>query len=238
MDSLRKLSGPLCFAFLLLFTAGLAWFFVYRQWHIVTDALGFWFLVGGLVGLAFLFSAVEAGFSVSSKDGSVSEAINPDLAAIAGEWTKLSEKSGKDIDALSHRERRRRNRLERRRTRLSERRRVLLMSGGRRIDTVGSLSALSVFANTALAAFLPTFVESTGTLSALGLEFESSKALIFVASALPIIYFGKIIPKTIGLQFPAIFAYRLFPVGKASFYIIGWMPRGLNWLLGKLGVKR
>jgi len=234
MDTLRKWSGGLCFVFLVAVSVGLVIVFVHQQWHLVSDPVGFWSLIVVLIALAFLFSSVEAGFSVSNRDQSVSIAINPELARLAEEWSSLAAKAGSDIHKLTGKERRRRNRLEARSTHLAKRRRILLADAGRRIDIVGSLSALSVIVNTALAAFLPTFLDETGAGTLLGYDFEAAKTLIFVASALPIIYFGKIIPKTIGLSNPSWFAYRLYRVGEASFFIIGWMPRGLNWALAKI----
>ena len=240
VERLREWSGLLCFVFLVATTLALTYVFVYRQWHLVEDSFGFAILVIVLIGLAFLFSSVEAGFSVSNRDPSVSDALNPELAALAQQFAPLAEKGAGGIDALTPKERRHRNRLERRSENLAEMRRILLGNSGRRIDIVGSLSALSVIVNTALAAFLPGFLASSTPFGLpLGAgELDGGKMLIFVGSALPIIYFGKIIPKTVGLKFPVRFAYRLYRVGNFSFFLIGWMPRGLNWLLKQIKVAQ
>lgn len=109
------------------------------------------------------------------------------------------------------------------------------------MDIVGALSALSVLLNTALAAFLPLFLvhgTPVGTLDLGVTSLDRQKIMIFVATALPIIYFGKIVPKTVGSQYPVFFAYKLFFVGNWAFWIIGWMPRGLHWALLRMRLLR
>jgi hypothetical protein len=219
----------------------LAYWFVYRESDLVESWLGFFGLAGVLVAVAFLFSAVEAAFSVANRDSAVSAAMVADLAKIEGEYAGLAAKATEGIGALTRRERKRRNRLEKRSTRLQLIRRTLNSPGGRRIDIVGSLSALSVLINTALAAFLPLFLIDAAEIrpvELVGLSLDRQKVMTFVATALPIIYLGKIVPKTVGVRYPVQFAYRFFAVGNGAFYLIGWMPRGLHWLLIRLRLLR
>lgn len=233
---LNRHMGALCFVFLLLVTSSLGYYLVYEQADIIQAKTSFFALSLVLISLAFIFSSVEAAFSVSNRHPAISEAINPDLMKMEEEWARIDEKSDGNIRNLSADDRRRRNSLEKKADKVAKVRQILMENGGRRVDTVGALSAVSVLANTALAAFLPLFIDDDAKGSAWigSLGLDQAKLLIFVASALPIIFFGKIVPKTIGLRYPAQFAYRFFAVGNAAYWTIGWMPRGLNWLVMRL----
>lgn len=227
--------GMACFLLLTGGTAALVYVFIFQRAELVGNWGGFLGLIVCLILLSFLLSAVEAGFSAAPKDAEITGKIIAELAARAqkvAETDKAVQDAGGDI-AKSLGPRRRNEAAVRRWERFKKKEANLV--GSRRIQFVGALSAANVVANTALATFLPIFVHRLpGGTSLFGPE----KMMIFVASALPLLYLGKIVPKMIGLQHPFAFAYRFYWVGGICNLAVGWIPRGLAYLLIKLGLMK
>lgn len=65
-------------------------------------------------------------------------------------------------------------------------------------------------------------------------EFTSDKALVFFASSVPILIFGKIIPKMVGLKNQEFFAYRNYWFGSTSNFFLGWLSRSAIFFLKDL----
>lgn len=227
--------GLACFLLLAGGTAALVYFFIIQRAELVGDWGGFLALIICLIVLSFLLSAVEAGFSAAPKDSKVTGKIVTALAARAqnvADTDKAVQEAGADI-AKSLGPRRKSEAAVRRWERFKKKEANLV--GSRRIQFVGALSAANVVANTALATFLPIFVHR---LPGGGSLFGPEKMMIFVASALPLLYLGKIVPKMIGLQHPFAFAYKCYWIGTICNLAVGWIPRGLAYLLIKLGLMK
>ena len=214
------------------------YFFVFRSVGLIENDLAFWGLGLILIFVSFILSAVEAGFSSA-----------PGEKRIATELTQLlSEKALKvhESDAEVHEAgaieqsfaaRRKCGAALRSWHRVKAKQKNLDGSG--RAQVVGALSALNVISNTALATFLPAFLVHAVATDAPGQAYVSpEKMLIFISSALPILYFGKIIPKMVGLRYPYVWAYRAYWIGWASNRLIGWIPRGLIYGLIRIGLMK
>lgn len=240
----------------LLFILGTVfYFFVFLQWYLVSSTWLFVLIVIFFVFMSFASSAFETAFSTASTDSRIQQAIATEAKIIAQRFNKfdrivLEGRSIEQFDAAEKRElaqtQRAKRRLERKEGSLGEEERSLY---------VGTFASLSVFLNIALAASLPyamaTNVETIAPIkfsfiswiegSQDGLKFvwkeldlSGNKTLVFFASAFPILIFGKILPKEVGIVFCHFFAYKLNAVARALVWLFGVIPLGMRWPIGLL----
>jgi hypothetical protein len=210
----------------------------------------FLILLISLLTASYFSSAMEAAFSVGYKDEIIVDALITEDAILSERYEKQVRdrlpRSGEEPFTYAHvRAVKRHHRTIRKFTE-----KELSLSENGRSVYVGSLAALSVFLNTALVAFLPAAINSTGitdriglpyptaTLNGAALEFGSGfldltgeKLFIFVAVSLPVLIVGKIVPKHFGMNNPFFYAYRLNWAARLVRRMLGWLSVGSMWLL-------
>jgi CBS domain containing-hemolysin-like protein len=119
---------------------------------------------------------------------------------------------------------------------------------------VGALAALSVFLNAALASFLPFLMVSNpqvelalpwigslflnpegesicnygAILCSQEIDISSQKLFVFVASSIPILVFGKILPKYVGLCYPHFYSIYFNSIARIANSCMGWVSRGVT----------
>jgi ABC-type multidrug transport system fused ATPase/permease subunit len=247
--------GKTSFGFFVFGVLIVFYFFVFQQWHFVSSTAMFLLLVFVFVVLSFLSSAFETAFSTAHTDRRIQESIEDEVGKLALRYSQIDEviRSGQSIEALSGSQRKELRRLDKMAKKL-KRKRTSLEEESRAIY-VGSFASLSVFLNIALAALLPfalqdsTIAESVISLnyiSSLGfsgnaitytwssIELGGQKTLIFFASAFPILIFGKIVPKEIGIVFNHLFAFRFNRLARVIVAVVGFIPKGMSWPLNVL----
>lgn len=218
-------------------TAVLGYVFVWKSRVLIGDGAGFFALVGALVFLSFLLTAVEAAFSIAGKIKTVTDKLDEIILSSTNELAAADVAVAAAAIAKSAKVRRKQRAAYRKFRRLKRKERHLVGRG--RIRVVGALSALNVIINTVLVTFLPTFLLRTdGPRDPAIALLPPDKLLILVASALPILYIGKIIPKMVGLQHAHGWGYNLYFIGNVADRLIGWVPQGLHYGLVKLGFMK
>ena len=239
-------SGAPCFLVLVLIMMIVGYVFIWMQASLIADLLLFWALICFLITTAFWASATEAAFSLAPTRGEILQAVSQEFLGFATKLEPIDQAiatSGSHM--LSPQQEKTRGRLLRKIKRVTVKRRAL--DGTERDEYVGSLSAFSVFLNAGLTAFLPLSLvdaiakEETTNILVLGawdFTFPNSKILVFVASALPVLLLGKMIPKMIGFRYPMFFAYRMFWFGRAVKFVLGWIALGVRWPISSFIIKR
>lgn len=224
-----------CFIFLIATLLLSGWLFVWQQRELIERPALFWGLILVLLAFSFWFSATEAAFSV------VAQRPEPEglAAAIDAAAKKLSE-SANENQAKEHPEAVDNRPL----LKLVQRRRSLKSSARDRY--VGAFASASVFANTALVAFVPAAIAAEPPPTSLNAFFASigipelsryvggSRWLTFVASTCLVLLLGKVIPKMVGFRFPHVFTYKLGRAADAVQLLFGWIPRGAKYPLASV----
>ena len=221
-----------CFVALLLAVMFLSWIFIWQQRQFIERPGLFATLILLLLAFSFWSSATEAAYSV------VATQPEPEglAAAIDAAARKLSEAADENKvkehpEAVDNRPL----------LKLVQRRRSL--KSVYRDRYVGAFASASVFANTALVAFIPAAMATNVTSTSLDSLLRDlgqpelsqyvggPKMLTFVASTFLLLLLGKVVPKMVGFRFPHFFTYSLGPAADAIQFLFGWIPRGAKYPL-------
>lgn len=210
------------------------------------------------IALSFLSSAMESAFSGASLSDSLGEVETDQKrkrASLYEPIDKIVQQSG-TLASLNDDEKQQLKKAQKFDSALE--RKLKSWSKNERAIFVGTFASLSVFLNTALTAFLSYAFFKAYTTDAIpfyypaetkwednkfififsNIDLGGSKSLVFVASSLPILIFGKIIPKEVGARYDVFFAHHLNSVAIICVRIIGWLPSSLLWPINKVSDKR
>ncbi len=151
---------------------------------------------------------------------------------------------------------RRRKKMDRRIERNFSRRSVLQGNRSREVY-VGSLAAFSVFSNAGLAAFIPLALTSNqidtwlttvqlpdvprlsdwifdsdnfsfSEMPTSAFDLTNEKMFVFLIVSVPILLFGKILPKTMGQRYPMFFGYHFFWFASVCKWMLSWIVQGVR----------
>lgn len=227
--------------------SALFYIFVFGQWYMVSSTHMFVLIVITFVGLSFYSSASEAAFSTAHTDTRIQEALAGESEAIANRYNKFEEVINEfGLQNLNKEQKKRLRNIDRDNEKLRKKTDSLDQSS--RAVYVGTFASLSVFLNIALAACLPLALSSAPMevksvvisipypyvsgeslrIAWIDLDLSGQKTLVFFASAFPILVFGKVIPKEVGVLFNKFFAYRLNSLAQWLVFLFGFIPKAMS----------
>lgn len=233
--------------FFVLSVAALFYIFVFNQWYMVSSTPTFVSVVIIFVGLSFYSSASEAAFSTAHTDTKIQKALAGDSEVIANKYNDFQNTINEvGLGNLDEKQKNLLKRIDRENIKL--RKKIESLDESSRAIYVGTFASLSVFLNIALAACLPLALVSTMTeakgiivgipypyifeeslrISWFSLDLSGQKTLVFFASAFPILVFGKVIPKEVGVLFNMLFAYRLNSLAQWLVFFFGFIPKAMS----------
>lgn len=215
----------------------------------------FWFAIVFILLLlaSFVTSVMEAALTSASKQAKIQIAMRRLKKRAIVERNELLHAVQQDnVEVLGRSNRSNVRALERRSARLSMMAHVVSEEG--RGVSVGAFASLTLFLNIALAAFLPfVLIEASeanlkgvvgldlplvGLASEGGirvdtwfLDLTGTKLFVFVATAIPLLLLGKIIPKEIGSRHYRFFALRWNCFARFVVRVLGWLPAGALWIV-------
>lgn len=226
--------------------------FVFGQFGYVINPVAFWIMTALFVGFSFWSSAMEAAFSTinSAQNEFAKEALTKllkhyeDLTALVqpvanGELIDTDVEKALEIKTRDGRRLKAKHRMA---------------SGVDRTEIVGAFASLSAILNLSLGIVLPfalidqipptLIVDLSLIHNAMAkvlvtpfvpptVDLTSQKALIFVATTLPILIFGKILPKTIGLVFAGWWISHFAGIARVVQVSLGWISLGATAPLEK-----
>ena len=200
---------------------------------------------------------MEAALSVASKHPDIlHEVKNQLLEALNERNSKLEEIKTDNDFVLSKSHNKSLNNLTKKSKKL-ELMEYSISEEGRGV-TVGSFAALSVFLNVAITAFLPFALKGCDPIDKVGLfypkistfngsnpiyitigylDLSGEKLFTFAIVAVPLLLFGKILPKEIGAIHYKFFSLKWNWFARQTIRIIGWLPSGTLWLISILKIK-
>lgn len=241
----RKIVATLSVVIALVF---LIYFFVICQWALVVDEWAFALVLAILLLASFFSTLMEAAFSAAfdPKDPSnrklrtmiirAAEARN-DLSVAIGTRTMTADEE-KSLKRIIRREGNLKK-IDRAR------------SGIDRNLYVGALATLSVFLNTSLAVFLPVALVQTPVSEVITMPFlnfsyspetgfvygweeidiTSVRVFVLCAATIPVLLFGKVIPKVLGREFAAVCIAKFGWLAQVTKFSLGWITLGLTWFI-------
>ncbi|KQW85567.1 hypothetical protein ASC89_00310 [Devosia sp. Root413D1] len=224
--------------------------FVFGQYAYVSNGVLFWTTIASIVALSFWSSCMEAAYStINSDQNPVAEKATAELDALGQTWVQTTAEAGnaaamtkKTVKVLAQ--------LQARRNVLVGRHRMA--SGIDRAEIVGAFASLSVLLNLSLGIVLPialasqiapTLVIDLTAIYAwlqsylvlppgipMKFDLTSQKSLVFVATTVPILLAGKIIPKTIGLNSAGFWIGKFSGLARIVQVALGWISVGTSWV--------
>lgn len=233
--------------FFLIGVSALFYIFVFGQWYMVSSTQMFVLIVISFVGFSFYSSASEAAFSTAHTDTRIQEALAGEAEEIANRYNTFQEVINEiGLQNLNDSQKKCLRTIDRDNNRL--RRKSASLDQSSRAVYVGTFASLSVFLNIALAACLPLALSSApmevkGVVMSIpypyvfgeslriawvDLDLSGQKTLVFFASAFPILVFGKVIPKEVGILFNTFFAYRLNFLAQWLVFFFGFIPKAMS----------
>lgn len=225
--------GWISFSFMLL-TLGCAVYYVWVLRAFISNYFHFFGLLLTLIILSFLTAATEAAFSRASRDESISQYFDRyevDAIVRQSHANKLFMQKVAD-GKFSIFQRIRRFRIERKIQKNKVIKRSLDEENATRY--VGALASLGVFLNSGIASFLPvTMLKNPDVLYSLNIfdyasfSLEKQIVFVFVSSSLPLLIFGKIVPKALGLSYPQFFGINFNFIARIANVSFGWMAKGV-----------
>jgi hypothetical protein len=234
--------------------------FVVAQIELIENPTLFWLSILVLIFASFLTSATEAAFSKVSDDKNLAKMAEAKAAETVEKVEALDKKGTMN---LTDSERGKREQLQNRAKRYIKKQEVMNGVGATEIvGSLSALSLLLNVGIVSLTAeslssspsknliCFPVeyltgrpkcqnemFSELYGFLAPYTAqnfyEFTSKFAITFVASSIPILILGKILPKMIGFKYQEIFAYKMYWFGQFAFTLFGWISIAIKYSLLK-----
>ncbi len=258
--------NKLWFLLFVVVVAALCYYLVIEQWYLISSTRLFIVMVVMFVSLSFYCSASEAAFAKAHTDERIQASLDDEAANIAKRYSKTEDLiQSVGLEKLNREQKKNYKLTERDNKKLKHKRDSLdETSRAIYVGTFASLSvflniALAAILPLAMVAspdsIKPIIVHiplpdasvaetkpgaSSGGIQVyvqwLVVDLSGKKILVFLASALPILIFGKIIPKEVGSLFHYTFAYRLNRVARMLVKIFGFIPQAMSWPLGGLRI--
>lgn len=227
--------------------AALFYIFVFGQWYMVSSTQMFVWIVITFVGFSFYSSASEAAFSTANTDTEIQKALAGESEGIANRYNAFQEIINKfGLQNLDKEQKKCLRNIDRDNEKLKKK--IESLDQSSRAVYVGTFASLSVFLNIALAACLPLalssapvevtsvvisipypyVIEESLRITWIDVDVSGQKTLVFFASAFPILVFGKVIPKEVGVLFNMFFAYRLNASAQWLVFFLGFIPKAMS----------
>ncbi|MEM9795074.1 MAG: hypothetical protein AAF919_01200 [Pseudomonadota bacterium] len=218
-----------------------------------------------LIVLSFLASSVEAAIPFAVDDENINRLLRKSMIKYDREWRRV-EAEWEDMKANPKKtplhlkkSKGKRRKLEDKLERHYWKQSVLSGNASKEVY-MGSLATFSVFANAALAAFLPAAMTSERVdnwltsfplpdfmkigasffgdaprgqpfLPMTAIDFSNDKVFVFLVVSIPVLLVGKLAPKIAGQRFPVFFGFRMFWFAEFCRRFFSWPVQGVRALI-------
>jgi len=198
-------------------------------WEIVEKEVCFFLVLLILLFFSFVFSLTEAAYARIDSDNRVKF-----VTFFSDVQKEIAEKSKKEIESMlspkTAKESKSQMRVKSKWNKYIHKNNKLkifiLKENNKRI--VGSLAAISVFLNAAVAVFLPwTFFKSRSipelNLVFTNVDISNKEWFVFFIATIPILFIGKVLPKYLGLLYPICIIMKFYKVARFANFTFGWL---------------
>lgn len=224
------------------------WRVVFQQLVIIEEPTFFLMITGFLLIGSIFSSLMESALSVISKDEYLSAEVSKEKKVVMDTRnTKLEEMKNSPSGHNTKKEISQLKKMRRKALSLNAKEYIISKEG--RGVAVGTFASASVFLNAALAIFLPLSLNSDGISGLVGIHYPwpaptsedffnykleywdltGSTLFNFVVVSLPLLIFGKIIPKHVGMQHYKFFGYDWNCGARIVLRLLGWLAAGVLW---------